>query len=81
MKYRIMEIVEPNQLEKKVQEGSHTYHIKRSLFQPVSIYGVVSFHNTMEDAEREIVNNTSVLKGLNITIIPVISIDINGNIR
>lgn len=81
MKYEILEIVEPSQLAKREARGYQTFNIKRSVLQSVAIYGIVSFHKTMEDAELEIIEHAGMLKDKSLTIIPVISIDINGNIR
>lgn len=81
MRYEILEIVEPKQLEKKESVGYSTINVKRSVLQSVSIYGIVSFHNTMDEAISEIKEHGDVFKNKTLTILPIISFDINGNER
>jgi len=81
MIYEIVEIVEPTQLQKREMIGYSTKVSTRSVLQSIDLYGFNPYHSSMDEAHNEIINNRNILKSKNLTIIPIISIDLNGDIR
>ena len=72
MIYRIYEIVEPTELSQHPD-----YYLMRSdrhVFQDLYIEGVKTDHTSLEEALNEIELKADKLRGLNLTIIPFISV-------
>lgn len=78
MIYVIYEMVQPSQLKELVQDGYYQKTVYREVLEKLDVTGVESIHPTMESAVNEIQNNTDSLKNLKLTILPVFSVNWEG---
>lgn len=81
MKYIIYELVNPEHLQRLSHEGYRPAVVERTILEKLSLSGVEEEHDTMEAALAEIAGKADDLKNLELTIIPVISINWDGEIR
>lgn len=82
IQYIIYQMVEPTVLSKVVADGYYTKTENRIALLEVSIgFDFQSRHPSMESAMLEITNKKDKLKHLTITILPVISINWEGEIN
>ena len=75
MKYVIYVMVQPSHLKELVPDGYHQKTVYRDVLERLDVPGVESIHPTMAIAVNEIEKNVDSLKNLNLTILPVISIN------
>lgn len=80
MKYIIYQLVQPECLQKSELDGYYMKTITRSVLQRIDIHGVDSEHNSLELAMSEITDKCQLLKGLELTIIPIVSVRWDGTI-
>lgn len=81
MKYIIYQLVQPEHLSRISHEGYRPAVVERTILEKLSIAGVKEEHDTMESALAEIAAKADDLKNLELTIIPVISINWDGEIH
>ena len=81
MHYEIHQLVSPTQLQRKEMYGNSVVTSPRLVLEPLQLVGIVRNHLTIESAIEEITKNKAFLKDMNLTIVPVISVDQNGEIR
>jgi hypothetical protein len=77
MKYTIYEMIQPSHLKEIEPDGYYQKTIYRDVLQKLDVSGVEEEHPTMECAIAEIHNKKDLLKNLQLTIIPVLSISWN----
>jgi len=81
MKYIIYEMVSPEHLQKTIQEGYGSVKtLYRNVLERIDVSGVESEHETLEMAMAEIVSKKDKLKQMELTILPFISVDWDGEI-
>jgi len=80
MHYEIYQLVSPTHLQRKEMIGNSVVTSPRTVLEPLQLVGVSRYHLTMESAIEEVTKNKGFLKGIHLTIIPVISVDPNGEI-
>jgi hypothetical protein len=80
MKYIIYVMVQPSLLKIVDPDGYYQNTISRDVLEILNIRGVEEEHLTMEDAIAEINSKKDLLKWLNLTILPVISINWEGEV-
>ena len=83
MKYQIFELVEPSILKKYEPDGYHMKSTQGIVLQDVDIdrYGFEEKHESIESAMSEIEKYSDDLKGKTLTIIPIINIDYDGEVK
>lgn len=83
MKYKIYELVQPDILQENVIEGYGMRSISRIVLEKISgiDYEFNEDHESMENAIAEIEKFKNQLKGMRLTIIPIIEIDYKGEIK
>lgn len=83
MKYQIFELVEPQILRKYEPDGYHMKCIQGVVLQEVDIdrFGFEETHESIDSAMNEIEKYSDDLKSKTLTIIPIINIDYNGEVR
>lgn len=82
MKYVIYKMINPSHLKEVEQEGyGYTKTIYRSVLEKLDIPHVEETHTSIESAMAEITAKKNELKHLTLTIIPVIEITWDGEIR
>jgi len=81
MKYIIYEMVQPSHLKEIEPDGYHQKTIYRDVLQKLDVPQVEEEHATMEDAVAEIHNKKDFLKHLTLTIIPVFTINWDGEVH
>jgi len=80
MKYIIYEMVQPDCLKTIERDGYYPKTIDRHVLEELNIHGVQEKHPTMESAIAEINDKKDKLKHLQLTVLPVLSIDWEGEI-
>jgi len=80
MKYTIYEMIQPSHLKEIEPDGYYQKTIYRDVLQKLDVTGVEAEHTTMESAVAEINNKKDLLKHMNLTIIPVLSISWDGEV-
>ena len=80
MKYTIYEMIQPEHLKEIKPDGYYRKTIYRDVLQKLDVYGVEKEHPTMESAIAEIHNKKDLLKHLQLTIIPVLTITWDGEV-
>ena len=80
MKYIIYEMIQPSHLKEIEHDGYYQKTIYRDVLQKLDVSGVEEEHSTMESAIAEIHNKKDLLKHLQLTIIPVLSISWDGEV-
>jgi hypothetical protein len=78
MKYVIFEMVQPSHLMELVQDGYCGKAVYRDVLERLDVPGVETIHPTMESAVNEIEKNVDSLKNLKLTILPIISVNWEG---
>lgn len=73
-------MVQPSHLKEILEKGYYTETIYRDVLEKLKVHGVESEHKTMESAIEEINKNKEKLKNTRLTILPVISIDWDGEV-
>lgn len=83
MKYQIFELVGPSILHKYEPNGYHMKSTQGIVLQDVDIdrFGFEECHESIESAMNEIEEYSNDLKSKTLTIIPIINIDYNGEIK
>ena len=83
MKYQIFELVGPSILKKYEPDGYHMKSTQGIVLQDVDIdrYGFEERHESIESAMNEIEEYSDDLKSKTLTIIPIIKIDYDGEVR
>ena len=83
MKYQIFELVGPLILHKYEPDGYHMKSTQGIVLQDVDIdrYGFEEKHESIESAMNEIEKYSEDLKSKILTIIPIINIDYDGEMR
>ena len=83
MKFQIFELVEPSILKKHEPDGYHMKSIQRIILQDVDInrFGFEEKHESIESAMNEIEEYSDDLKSKTLTIIPIINIDYDGEVK
>lgn len=82
MKYRIYILSKPEHLQKFVPDGYYMKSIERFLLEvPDYDTGINDEYTSVEEAYNAIEKNKEKVKFLQLTILPVVSIDFNGEIR
>lgn len=80
MKYTIYKMIKPSHLKEIEPDGYHQQTIYRDVLEKLDIFGVEEEHLTMESAITEIHNKKDLLKHLQLTIIPVLTISWDGEV-
>lgn len=83
MKFQIFELVEPPILKKYEPDGYHMKSIQGIILQDVDInrYGFEEIHESIESAINEIEKYSDDLKTKTLTIIPIIQISYDGEVK
>jgi hypothetical protein len=81
MKYIIYEMVQPSFLKEIEPDGYCQKTIYRDVLQRLNISKIKEEHPTIDSAISEINSNRHLLKHLRLTIVPVIDISCDGEIR
>ena len=83
MNYQIFELVEPSILHKYEPDGYHMKSIQGIILQNVDInrYGFEEIHDSIDLAINEIEKYSDDLKSKTLTIIPIINIDYDGEVK
>ena len=83
MKYQIFELVGPSILKKYEPDGYHMKSTQGIVLQDVDIdrYGFEERHESIESAMNEIGRYSEDLKSKTLTIIPIITIDYDGEVK
>lgn len=83
MKYQIFELIGPSILKKYEPDGYHMKSTQGIVLQDVNIncFEFKECHESIESAMNEIEKYSEDLKSKTLTIIPMIYIDYNGEIR
>jgi predicted transcriptional regulator len=81
MKYTIYQLIQPDHLREIKHTGRYTETIYREVLEELDIDGVEAEHQTLEMAMSEIVSYKNKLKNLKLTILPVVQINWEGEIR
>jgi hypothetical protein len=81
MKYVIHRLVTPQSIQRTEVISMSKIVTKVIAMEILNLHGINSIHNTMDEAVEEIGKHSSVLKGMNLTIIPVIWVDENGKVN
>ena len=83
MKFQIFELVEPPILKKHEPDGYHMKSIQGIILQDVDIdrYGFEEIHDSIDLAINEIEKYSDDLKSKTLTIIPIINIDYDGEVK
>ena len=79
MKYKIYNMVRPEHLQKTVPDGYYLKDITRYVLEEVNEF--YWGYDSIEDAMKVIRENAIKLKGYELTILPVININYNGEIN
>ncbi len=80
MKYIIYELVRPDFLQKKEMDGYDLKTLERNVLERLNESYVYEEQDSFEDAVSEIQKNKDKLKFKQLVILPVISVDYNGDI-
>lgn len=81
IQYKIFALDEPEHLQRTEYEGYGRYKtIRRSVLKKLDIDGVKDTHPSIEEAANEIKRQSEKLKSMELTIIPVITIDWEGTV-
>jgi len=78
MKYIIYKMVQPSHLKEIEPDGYYQKIVHRSVLESLDVTGVEKEHSTMESAINEINDKRDMLKYLQLTVLPVLSIDWEG---
>ena len=83
MKFQIFELVKPSILKKYEPDGYHMKSIQGIILQDVDIdrYGFEEIHDSIDLAINEIEKYSDDLKSKTLTIIPIINIDYDGEVK
>lgn len=83
MKFQIFELVEPPILKKHEPDGYYMKSIQGIILQDVDIdrYGFEEIHDSIDLAINEIEKYSDDLKSKTLTIIPIINIDYDGEVK
>lgn len=83
MKYQIFELVGPEILHKYEPNGYHMKSTQGIVLQDVDIdrFGFEEKHDSYDSAMNEIEKYSNDLKSKTLTIIPIITIDYNGEVK
>ena len=83
MKYQIFELIGPAILHKYEPDGYYMKSIQGIVLQDVDIdhYGFEEKHESIESAMNEIEKYSDDLKSKTLTIMPIIKIDYDGEVR
>lgn len=74
-------MITPEHLQTVMQEGyGYTKTLYRNVLEKLDVSGVEAEHTTMESAIAEIHNKKELLKHLNMTILPVLSVSWDGEV-
>jgi len=80
MKYIIYELIQPSHLKESVQDGYYIKTVYRNVLEELDVPKVESKHDSMESALSEINSNKELLKHLTLTVLPILSINWEGDI-
>ena len=80
MKYVIHRLVTPQSIQRTEMISMSKMVTNRIVMEILNLQGINSVHDTMEEALEEIKKHSKGLKSMNLTIIPIIWVDENGNI-
>jgi hypothetical protein len=80
MKYKIMEIVKPEILNNLLIKDRFETNDKYIVLKNINCYPMKIIHNSVEEAYTEITKCKDILKDMNLTIIPYIRIDYEGEV-
>ena len=83
MKYQIFELISPPSLKKYEPDGYHMKSTQGSILQEIDIdrYGFEENHDSIDSAMNEIEKYSDNLKSKTLTIIPIININYDGEVR
>lgn len=84
MKYKIYELVEPDILSKTEPDGYDIKTTNKTVLQELDWgFGnnLGGTYSSLESAKEEITDNLSDLKGKKLTILPILDIDWEGNLK
>lgn len=81
MKYVIHRLVTPKSLVRTEMVGLNKFSTSRIVLEVLNINDIESTHNSFNEATEEITKHSKGLKGMNLTIIPIIQVDLDGDIR
>lgn len=81
MKYKIYEMIAPEHLEKTVRVGYEVKTLYRNVLEELDVVGVESEHQTLEMAMNEIIENKDKLKNCELTILPIVKVNWDGEVR
>lgn len=74
-------MVTPEHLQKTVRDGYDTKTVYRNVLEKLDVSGVEEEHQSLEMAMAEIVSKKDKLKHLELTILPVVSVSWDGEVR
>lgn len=82
MKYKVFELIEPEMLSRTVPDGYDVKTEQGIVLQEIDLWysGLTDLHDSQLAAMATIVENKDKLKHKNLVILPVVSIDFEGNI-
>jgi hypothetical protein len=81
MRYKIYEMVKPLHIQKSEPDGYQLKHIDRMALEvPEYHTRLNNDYNNIEDAEKAIIENKECVKMKDLCVLPVFSIDWNGDI-
>lgn len=81
MKYKLYQLVEPDHLSVQVEEGYHQKTIYRSILEEVNgFYDFETEFGSIEQAYEYIEANSEHFKNMDLTVLPILSINWDGNI-
>ena len=78
MKYKIYEMVRPEHLQLTVPDGYYIKTLERIILEVPS--GLEYEYGSIEEATADIVENREQLKSTELCILPIVSIDYEGNV-
>jgi hypothetical protein len=81
MKYIIYELVRPSHLKEIKEDGYYQKTVYRKVLQKLDMNGIEATHQTIESAIAEITTKKDMLKHLTLTVLPVLEISWDGDIR
>ncbi len=81
MKYVIYQLIDPDSLREWKERGYNSTVIYRSVLEKLNDPRVEEEHPTMEAALAEITNKKDELKQLTLTILPIITVGYDGEIK
>ena len=81
MIYTIYELIQPDLFTQTIPDGYYSKTVYKDILQKVDLNNFESEHSTIDSAISEIKKNAELLKHITLTIIPIITINLEGEIN